>query len=75
MHINTKQKERDENLIVVSAVDGYARKYNMPAIDAFKLFQNKGIINLLRNQYEVLHTQSLDESLEFAEDILLRRQI
>ena len=67
------QKEIDQNLIVVAAVEGYSGKYKMPVQLVFALFKKYNILELLRSQYEVLHTQSLDESISFAEDILSRR--
>jgi len=67
------QVERDENLIIVAAVEGYSSKYHMDTKVVYQLFQENNILKLLRSQYEVLHTQSLDESVLFAEDILARR--
>jgi len=65
--------EIDKNLIVVAAVEGYSSKYNIPTKVAFGLFKENSIIELLRSQYEVLHTQSMDEGVIFAEDVLARR--
>ena len=65
--------EIDKNLIVVAAIEGYSGKHNLPTSVVFDLFKKYEIFDLLRSQYEVLHTQSLDESVLFAEDILTRR--
>jgi len=65
--------EIDKNLIVVAAIEGYASKHNIPASTVFGLFKENSIIDLLRSQYEALHTQSIDEGVLFAEDILARR--
>jgi hypothetical protein len=67
------QQKRDENLMLVSAVELYANKYNMPTIVALNLFNEYGINTLIRHHYNALHTQSLDESFYFAEDILKRK--
>jgi hypothetical protein len=67
------QIEMDKNLIVVAAIEGYSSKHDMPAVEVFDLFKEYNIIELLRSQYEVLHTQSLDEGVAFAEDIMARR--
>ena len=68
------QVEIDKNLIVVAAVEGYSGKHNIPAITTFDLFRENNVIELLRSQYDVLHTQSLIESVIFAENILARRR-
>jgi len=65
--------EIDKNLIVVAAVEGYSSKHNIPSNVVFGLFKKYNIIDLLRSQYEVLHTQSMYEGVIFAEDILARR--
>ena len=67
------QIEADKNLIVVSTVEGYAQKYNMTTEEVLQLFHKVSLLTLLRAQYEVLHTQNLDESVSFAEDVLARR--
>jgi hypothetical protein len=65
-------KERDQNLMLVAAVEGYSQRYKMEPCDVLKLFIKNNINGLIRSQYETLHTQSLDESISFAEDILNR---
>lgn len=56
--------------MIVSAVIGYALKHGIETSDAFDIFQKHDIFAKIRACYDVLHTQSLDESLHFAEDIL-----
>ncbi|MDR2608040.1 MAG: DUF3791 domain-containing protein [Treponema sp.] len=65
-------KERDQNLMIVTAVEGYSQRHNMAPADVLKLFLQHNITGLIRSQYNTLHTQSLDESIFFAEDILKR---
>jgi hypothetical protein len=60
--------------MIVAAVEGYAQQHNMEAGDVFMLFLRHNINGLIRSQYEALHTQDLDESASFAEDILARIQ-
>ena len=67
------QTDIDKNLIVVAAIEGYSDKHNIPAKAVFDLFQENNIINLLRSQYEALHTQGIYEGILFAEDILSRK--
>ncbi|MDR3243526.1 MAG: DUF3791 domain-containing protein [Elusimicrobiota bacterium] len=64
------QEERDKNLMVVYAVEGYAKRHNMREKDTLELFRKYEITNAIRKYYETLHTQSLDENIYFAEDLL-----
>jgi hypothetical protein len=66
------RRQRDENLLLVAAVEQYAKKYDMPTARAFALFRQHGINTLIRKHYGALHTQPLEESFYFAEDILKR---
>jgi len=66
------EKTRDENLLVVAAVEGYSRRHHMPARDVIRFFSRTGLLQLIRANYPALHTQSLDESVDFAEDVLAR---
>ena len=72
---NSIQVERDKNLLVVTALDGYARNHQMSTADAARLFQRHGIFSLIRSQYEALHMLALEESIQFAEDVLSRRGV
>jgi hypothetical protein len=66
-------RKRDENLMIVAAVEGYSFKHNIAAKDTFDLFGRYGVFDMIRSQYDTLHTQSLDESVSFAEDVLVSR--
>ena len=65
-------KKRDENLMIVTTVEGYSFEHGMNEKEVFDLFSRHNVFNLLRSQYDTLHTQSLDESVSFAEDVLSR---
>ena len=67
------QRERMQNLIIVAAVDGYAHAHGISALDAFDIFQRHDLFKVLRDNYETLHTQSLDESARFADDYISRQ--
>ncbi|MDR2465801.1 MAG: DUF3791 domain-containing protein [Prevotellaceae bacterium] len=67
------KRRRDENLLVVVAVELYAGKYGIPTAEAFALFRENGINTLIRQRYNALHTQPLDEAFHFADDVLKRR--
>lgn len=64
---------RDTNLLVVNAIDGYAHNHGISMHEAVKVFKKNDMFALIRSQYEVLHTLALDESVQFAEDVLARR--
>jgi hypothetical protein len=66
------KRQKDENLLVVVAVEQYANKYGIPTAEAFALFRENGINTLIRKHYNTLHTQPLDESFHFADDVLKR---
>jgi len=66
--------EHDKNLMLVYAVEGYSQRYNLPEKDVIVLFRKYGINNLIRKNYNALHTQDFDESISFAEDILTWKQ-
>jgi hypothetical protein len=63
---------RDANLLVVAAVTGYSLNHGITGKEALSRFDRFGIVKKIRDNYETLHTQSLDESTAFAEDILTR---
>ena len=62
--------ERDQNLMLVYAVEGYSHRHNLPEKDVIILFRKYNINQLIRKNYNALHTQDFDESISFAEDVL-----
>ena len=62
----------DKNLLVVVAVEEYARRHGITAYETLSLFLKYGITESIRQCYETLHTQDLYECVSFAEDILVR---
>jgi uncharacterized protein (DUF433 family) len=64
---------REENLLVVFAVEEYARRHGISAYDTLTLFLKYGITDSIRHCYETLHTQDIYECVSFAEDILKRK--
>jgi len=63
-------RTHDENLLVVAAVEGYSRRHDVPAQKTMDLFSRKGLLRTIRENYPVLHTLDLGESVDFAEDVL-----
>jgi hypothetical protein len=63
---------RDENLMLVAAVERYAQQHRIPTASSFDIFRQYGINKLIRKHYNALHTQPLDESFYFAEDVINR---
>jgi hypothetical protein len=74
MYMVVLDNERDKNLMLVYAVEGYSQLHNLPEKDVIALFQKHGINRLIRDNYNALHTQNLDESVSFAEDVLSWQQ-
>ena len=66
---------REKNLLVVVAVEEYARRHRISAHDTLELFLKFGITDLIRQCYETLHTQDIYECVGFAEDILKRKNV
>ena len=66
--------EHDQNLMLVYAVEGYSQRHNVPEKDVIVLFRKYGINQLIRKNYNALHTQDFDESISFAEDVLSWKQ-
>jgi hypothetical protein len=64
------ETERDQNLMLVYAVEGYSQRHNLQEKDVISLFRKYDINSLIRKNYNALHTQDLDESISFAEDVL-----
>jgi len=64
------ETEREQNLMIIYAVEGYSMRHNLPEKDVITLFQKRGINRLIRKNYNALHTQGLDEGISFAEDVL-----
>ena len=67
-----RQDEMDTNLLVITAVEGYAQNHKMSESDVYTEFNKYKIIPLIRQQYEALHTQPLEETVNFVEDVMAR---
>ena len=65
----------NENILVVVAVEEYARRQGISAHETLKLFLKYGITDAIRQCYDTLHTQDIYESVSFAEDILKRKNV
>jgi hypothetical protein len=63
----------EENLLVVFAVEEYARRHGISAHETLEEFLKFGITDSIRQCYETLHTQDIYECVSFAEDILNRK--
>ena len=63
----------EENLLVVFAVEEYARRHGISAYETLSLFLKYGVTESIRQCYGTLHTQDIYECVSFAEDILKRK--
>lgn len=66
---------RDANLIAVASMEQFARDSGLPVAEVARLFQDNGVFELLRDHYDVLHTQPLSEGAAFARDYLNSRGV
>ena len=66
------QTEMDKNLLVVTAIQGYAENHHISESESFDKFSQHNIQDLIRDQYEALHTQPLEETIAFVEDVMKR---
>ncbi|MDR0537451.1 MAG: DUF3791 domain-containing protein [Tannerellaceae bacterium] len=67
------EQQKDENLMIIVAAEQYAMKYGISTSEAFELLRENEIHTLIRKHYNALHTQPLDESLYFADNVLKQR--
>lgn len=72
--ITQSQTEMDKNLLVVTAIQGYAENHHISESEAFDKFSRHNIQNLIRDQYDALHTQPLEETIDFVEDVMKRHE-
>lgn len=68
--INMDQVEKDKNLLVVTAVEGFAENHRLSEAEVYEKFSKYGIIDLVRAEYDALHTQPLEETVQFVEDVI-----
>ena len=68
----SEQDVNDANLLVVIAVDGYARRHNVSAAEAYACLSEKGIPRVIRENYDSLHMLDPFEVVDFVEDVLKR---
>ena len=66
------ETDRLKNLIIVASVEQYADMHKIDTIEAFDRFKKYGLFEILRGQYDVLHTQDLFEGARFADDYISR---
>ena len=67
------QDTHDSNLLVVAAVEEYARRHEISTKETIDIFREHNIFFAIRSQYEVLHMLDLDEAASFADDLLVKR--
>lgn len=68
----SEQDVNDANLLVVIAVDGYARRHHVSAAEAYEHLSDKEVPRLIRENYATLHMLDPFEVVDFVEDVLKR---
>jgi len=64
--------QREQNLMFIYAIEGYAKRHGISENEAFNIFKKYGINDYFRKYYGILHTQDFDEDVFFAEDLIER---
>ena len=64
--------QRELNLMLIYAIEGYAKIHGIPENETLDIFKRYGISDYFRRYYGVLHTQDFDENVFFAEDLIER---
>jgi hypothetical protein len=67
---DAEYKKSCQDLMIVYAIEGYANKHKMPSLDTYSLLMRSQVPGLIRKHYGALHTQDMDENIDFAEDIV-----
>ena len=68
----SEQDIKDANLLVVIAVDGYARRHHVSAEEAYGYLSSKAIPRVIRENSATLHMLDPFEVVDFVEDVLKR---
>ena len=66
------QKEREQNLIIVAALDKFSEEQGISLKEAVQLFKRYNLFNILRDNYDTLHTQDIFEGARFARDYIAK---
>ena len=69
---NMDQTEKNKNLLVVTAVEGFAERHHLSEEEVYEKFSKHRIIDLVRAEFDTLHTQPLEETVRFVEDVMSR---
>ena len=64
--------EEEINSFIIFCIEAYKEKDNQSGADVYNLFKEKGVLEYLRDGYDVLHTQGMyyliDDIAEFIEN-------
>jgi hypothetical protein len=55
-------------------IEKYADKKNIPSNEVYKLFESKGILKMLDQDYDILHGHGFEYVINDIEKILEKRQ-
>ncbi len=65
-------REREANFMVVAAIEGYSHRHGLSTKETYWRFRIHNVIHMLRDNYDELKAQSIDQYIDFCEDILRR---
>lgn len=67
-------KKSDQRFMIVAAAESIAQSRSVASRLVMQEMRKKNIPKYLRAEYGVLHTQALEESVQFAKQMLERRK-
>jgi hypothetical protein len=71
---DTECVAHEKNVATLYTVEGFASRHDMSARAAFDLLMKYQVVDAIKRCYPALHTQDMDENVDFAEDNLHAKQ-
>ena len=65
-------RERDMNLMVVAAIEGYAYRHGITTGETYWTFRIHNVINMIRMNYMELYNLDTDQYIDYCDEILRR---
>lgn len=65
-------EERKSNLLVISAIEGYAYRHGLTTRETYWIFRFYDVINMIRENFMELYNLDTDQYIDYCEEILRR---
>lgn len=73
--IDNYTKMNDMNFMIVSTIEEFGYRHQISTAVVFELFKKNHLFDMIRSQYDVLHTLPLSESTDMAESLLKKQGV